>query len=264
MTNQGDEIEIIEYFSAKNCTIKFSDGLIKKNVIYNHIKRGNIKNPYRKTISDVGYLGEGNYSANINGVTTNCYHVWRNMIHRCYSEKYQQKQPTYIGCSVDERWHNFQVFAKWYYENYVEEFELDKDILIEGNKIYSPETCCFVPHEINGLFIKRKIKKDGTPCGVHKHGSKFYVKINIEGQYKVIDFYTTPEEALNCYSFHKEKHIKEVAEKWKNQITKDVYNCLYNYKFSAFIREISGKKIEKEEFEQQKQEVIKRIIDVSK
>jgi hypothetical protein len=82
------------------------------------------------------------------------------MMMRCYSLKWSSKFPTYKDCIVDERWHNFQIFGEWFEENYVEGFELDKDILGKSSKIYSPETCCFVPQEINLMFTKRLERKE--------------------------------------------------------------------------------------------------------
>jgi len=72
--------------------------------------------------------------------------AWENMKQRCYSEIYQKQYPTYKGCYVCDEWLNdYETFKKWFYEHYKESFVLDKDILFEGNKIYSPETCCFCP-----------------------------------------------------------------------------------------------------------------------
>ena len=69
----------------------------------------------------------------------------------CYDENELKKEPSYIGCKVCEEWLNFQNFARWIYDNKYEcdDLELDKDLLIKGNKIYSPNTCCLLPHEIN-------------------------------------------------------------------------------------------------------------------
>lgn len=74
------------------------------------------------------------------------------MFNRCYNEKYQEEQPTYVGCSVSEEFWNFQNFAKWYNQKkYTCSYplELDKDLLYEGNKIYAPSKCCLLPKEIN-------------------------------------------------------------------------------------------------------------------
>lgn len=107
-------------------------------------------------------IGEGNYKVSDNTIVNLNYSTWLSMLKRCYNIEFQFKHSSYIGCSVHEDWHNFQNFAKWYDENYYsignERIALDKDILVKGNKIYSPETCIFVPHNINNLFTKGNIK----------------------------------------------------------------------------------------------------------
>ena len=119
-------------------------------------KKDNIKHPLQKTVYDIGYIGMGKYNTSDNLVL---YDKWSGILRRCCDKKFQEKHNSYKDCIVDERWHNFQNFAEWFEENYnsdvMQGWQLDKDILFKGNKIYSPETCCFVPQEINSLFVKR-------------------------------------------------------------------------------------------------------------
>lgn len=153
---QGCNFKIISYINKLDVTILFEDGYIKDKVKYDNIKKGQVKNINYPSVFGIGYEGIGKYTFN------NSPHIrskWKGMLERCYCEKWHIKKPSYIGCSVDERWHNFQVFAEWFEQNYKDGFELDKDILFKGNKVYSPETCCFVPSEINILF-KRKSRID--------------------------------------------------------------------------------------------------------
>ena len=115
---------------------------------------------YRRTVCGQGYIGEGEFaSCTSDGHRNDYYRVWESMIRRCYSRKVHVKQPTYEGCSVCDEWLNLQRFARWYTENHYavsgETMNLDKDILVEGNRIYSPETCIFVPRRINLAFRRR-------------------------------------------------------------------------------------------------------------
>lgn len=164
LNNEGYWMTIIEYIKAINCTIQFDDGTTLYNKYYNDIIRGLIRNPNHVTMYDRGYIGVGKYKSIENGKNSKSYTAWANMFQRCYDENYHIKKPTYIGCSVVEEWYNFQVFAKWFEENFNHEVTdrlvLDKDILVRGNKIYSPETCCFVPYEINNKFTSRCAVKD--------------------------------------------------------------------------------------------------------
>jgi hypothetical protein len=229
-TVQGFEGVIIEYFGAFNSTVKFSDGTVLKNVHYNRIKNKTLGNPNHKTLFNVGYLGQGNYNTlSKNG--KRYYITWIAMLERCYDEKYQEKQPTYKGCTVDERWHNFQVFAEWMEINYkqtkVGQWELDKDILVKGNKVYSPETCCFVPKEVNLIFNRRYILRGKYPIGVslHRQSNKFKARMG-----KVyLGLFNTERLAFQAYKTAKEQYIKEIADKWKDQIDPRVYQALINY-----------------------------------
>lgn len=165
--------------------------------------KGNVRNVYDKTVFGVGYLGEGKYKTMINKQSTPQYIAWRDMLGRCYDLKLHEKNSTYIGYTVSEEWHNFQNFAKWYDENYynVEGFiiNLDKDILIKGNKIYSPDTCIFVPEKINILFTKRNKCRGKYPIGVdfrkshNKYRSRYSDGIGKEVH---IGYFNTPEESF--------------------------------------------------------------------
>jgi len=236
-TRQGYEIEIIEYIRHNNCTIRFNDErcTILYNIRYDHIKSGSVSNPYHLSVFDIGYLGIGVYTVKINKKTSLCYRVWSDMLRRCYSEKHQNNNITYIGCDVTEEWKCFQNFAEWYYENYDSnimcKWQLDKDILIKGNNIYSPENCCFVPQEINNLFTKTNSKRGEYPIGVslHREG-KFQAFMSVNNKQKYFGLYKTIQEAFQVYKTEKEKYIKETADKWKGLISKKVYEVMYNYK----------------------------------
>jgi hypothetical protein len=154
------------------------------------------------------------------------------MLSRCYNKKVHLIQTTYKEAIVCEEWHNFQVFAEWFENNYKEDWQLDKDILVKGNKIYSPETCCFVPQEINLTLGTKVGKKSTLPVGVHLHIKTGKYKTQIHKNNKVyhIGLFNTPEEAFQAYKTEKEKHIKEVADKWKGKITIDCYRALLKTK----------------------------------
>lgn len=230
-TNEGYEIEIIEYFDSNNCTIKFDDGFIRSNVKYDLIRKGKIKN--RSHFSKMGnfFMGNGIYKSSIKNKLVNSYQVWDKMIKRCYDNGTHLRQPTYIECSIVEEWHNYQNFAKWYEDNYVEGFELDKDILVKGNKVYGPNTCCFVPKYINTLFTKSNTRRGEYPIGIWKYkNNKVRVGININNKTTHLGIFDTLEDAFLCYKLNKEKQIQETILSFKEILPEKVYNALYNYK----------------------------------
>ena len=83
---------------------------------------------------------------------TEAYRRWRHVLYRCYCEDFLNGHPTYKGCYVCEEWKHFSKFNEWFKKHHVEGWALDKDLLVENNKLYSPETCCFIPFEINAIF----------------------------------------------------------------------------------------------------------------
>lgn len=162
------------------------------------------------------------------------YNAWTSMLSRCYSKKYQGKEPAYNGCSVCDEWLLFSNFKKWFDNNYIEGYALDKDIIVKGNKVYSPETCCFVPNKINLLLTSRRNHRGRCPVGVAYRTKlrKYYAQINKNGKREHIGYYDTIEEAFLAYKREKEEYIKEVAQSYfdKGEITERVYDALMNYK----------------------------------
>lgn len=183
----------------------------------------------RIAVYGVGFLGVGEYRSEKNGKSDRAYSKWSGMLERCYSDRYHKLKPTYKDCSVHLDWHNFQVFAKWFKENYVEGFELDKDILFKGNKVYSAETCCFVPREINTIMRPIRKKINGLPNGVRKRGEKFIVSVQLCNIQKYMGSYLTIEKAFCVYKKEKEDGVKIVANKYKDKITPECYNSLINW-----------------------------------
>ena len=231
-STQGETVIIIEYFNNQNCTILFkgSNHIVFK-LKYSSISKGLVFNPLYKSIYNIGYIGIGKYKTiDESSKKTKCYAAWNSMIDRCYNEKYQEKRPSYKSCSVTKEWHNFQNFAKWYNKNYMSGWHLDKDILIKGNKIYSPKTCCFVPAEINSFVLKCDKIRGEFPIGVSKELNNFRVSIRINNKTVHFGKFTTVEQAFNCYKLNKELEFKRVADLWKDQITEQTYKALINYK----------------------------------
>lgn len=95
-----------------------------------------------------GYMGKGKYKSRINGIQPKSYKTWLEMLRRCYCPKSLEKNPTYKDCKVCDEWHNYQNFAKWFDETYIEGHHLDKDIKGNG-KLYSPSTCTWVTQADN-------------------------------------------------------------------------------------------------------------------
>ena len=159
------------------------------------------------------------------------YKHWFSMMSRCYG-KVKEKEPSYIGCVVCDEWLVYSNFKEWFDKNYIDGYHLDKDILVKGNKIYSPETCCFVPKEINNLLNKHSKDRGELPIGVTKRGCRFAARFNMIDVRKQIGYFKTPYDAFCGYKKEKESYIKKVAKEYyeKGAIGKNVYDALMNYK----------------------------------
>lgn len=227
-TNEGGTIKIVRIVNYRNITIQHLDENKHEEVVrFQRVLSGDLKNPYKVTLCGVGYLGSGDYSCQTNNVIDPAYICWKGMLARCYDESTQQRQPAYHGVIVAKDWHNYQNFAGWYYSNpfYGKGYQLDKDILISGNKIYSRDTCCLVPAEINKVFIDKGTNTRGAPPGSYFTRGKYQVKA---GQ-KYVGIFDTAEEASEAYNTARSKHIREIAEFWKNLIDPRVYIAAIAY-----------------------------------
>lgn len=163
------------------------------------------------------------------------YIAWSRMIERCYCPKYQGKNPTYIGCSVDERWRSASAFAEWFcdfqaehYNDFVGKLDLDKDLLIHGNKIYSPETCLLVPHWLNTLFIDCKAIRGEWPVGVSfsKHAKKFQANIRHNMRQKYLGIFDDPHSAHLAWRKAKTAIVQEVIRDHENGLPAIVRTAL--------------------------------------
>ena len=176
LNNFGSKMVIKEYRGCMDIDVYFPEyNWTFKHATYQSFKNGKIKCPYEPSIYGVGYLGEGKYVATENGRHKKEYRIWYDVLRRCYDPKVQEKYPTYKGCTVENYLLNFQNAAEWiknnYYEVLGERMHLDKDILCKGNKVYSRETCIFVPERINTLFVKRDKSRGKNPIGVSQTSS---------------------------------------------------------------------------------------------
>lgn len=157
------------------------------------------------------------------------YNIWHSMMERCYAGL-NDKFPSYIDCTVCDEWHDFSNFKDWFEANYIEGYELDKDILIKGNKVYSPDTCCFVPKTINAFFSSISHSKGDYPLGVSfdKSRNKFIAQITVDGKHIHIGRFNTIEDAFNAYKKEKENALFHLANKYKDFIDDKVHNAILN------------------------------------
>ena len=220
--------KIINYDRSKSIDVQFEDGEILKNVTYQSFLNGSLMHPNYKhksrLILGIGYnSGIKHYSGGYK------YMVWYSILDRIYNKNHEFYY-IYKNCIICDEWKDFQNFGDWYDINFVETFNIDKDILIKNNIIYSPDTCCFVPQEINKLLTNSKNRRGIYPIRVTKSKDKFTGAVLKFGNLISTGNYDTIEEAFNAYKISKEDHIKNVSNMWKHKINNKVYEALINYK----------------------------------
>lgn len=189
----------------------------------------------RELIFGVGISDSGSYPRSVDRKMTKEYVLWKSMLDRCYSTKYQNIRPTYVGCSVSEEFKYFQKFAEWCQEQVgfgVKGHQLDKDIIYKGNKQYNADACAFIPTQINNLLLDSVATRGNFPVGVCFHKSKgcFQSRINKNGKSYHLGYFATDTEARLVYISAKEEHVKLMAEEYKNSIDIRVYDALMKWR----------------------------------
>ena len=227
-SNEGYLMTIVEYKNENNMIIEFQDKYkARKNIRYKEFLNGKVKNPFHKSLCGVGYVGIL-YNDKIDKKS---YHVWSAMIRRCY----ENKNIAYKDWIVCDEWLCYANFKNWFDENYYEidneKIELDKDILVKGNKVYSPNTCVFVPSYVNCVILLNKKQRGKLPvgiCYIEKY-KKYSVSVSINKKRQFIGNYNDISTAFQAYKQAKENEIKRVADLYKNIIPKNVYDALYKW-----------------------------------
>ena len=235
--NSGD-FKILKYNDSYNVEIQFLKTGYETVAKLGHIKSGGVKDPYSPSVFGVGVVGT-KYPAYEYGVVTKEYVLWNNMLQRCYSDSSKKKRPTYEGCEVSDNFLHYEYFYEWCHKQIGFDnkgngnpFHLDKDLLVKGNKVYSENTCVFIPHEINLLLVKRDNNRGEHLIGVywHKKDNAFVAKVaKNKGKREYLGFFKTEIEAFKAYKQAKESFVKEQANKWKDKIDDRAYNALMNY-----------------------------------
>lgn len=236
-TLEGYTVEIIEYTDSSNIKLKFLDkngAVVKTNI--QAARNGSVSNPCHKSVYGVGCYGEPTDDWS---TCKPIYTTWAGMIERVHDVQALDKRPTYRQCSIIDQWYNFANFyewAKYQIGSKTPRWQLDKDIICKGNKLYAPKFCAYVPSQLNALFTKREADRGEYPIGVMRYKTR-------QGKWSLHAMVCDPdlgkaitgsgggtvEECFNWYKSKKEEIIQRQAEKYKSQIDPRVYEALYKY-----------------------------------
>lgn len=188
-----------------------------------------------KLVYDIGF-NDKRYPAKVNNKTIDKYTLWVNMLYRC-TEKLWIKHPTYTGTTCSENFKSYSFFYEWCNQqlnaNEKDEngksWHLDKDLL--SSKMYSEDTCVFIPQRINKLLTKSDSARGKSPIGVcwHKPTEKYQANCQEDSEKRYLGLFNTAQEAFIAYRDCKESFIKKLANEYKSQLDPRAYQALMNY-----------------------------------
>lgn len=230
-STSGLRYELIEYKKVikgngfiRRPVIRFlATGFIKM-VDLKEFKNGSVKDLTQPNIAGIGFIGEGHYKTSKEDAV--CYQTWSDMIKRCYAPKNKQIEHDYKDVEVCDAWHNYQVFAEWFYKHHIEGFRLDKDLQDLTKRYYSPETCTFLPIELNSFFtggLKRGIyysTSKGKWIAQCQNGE--FCASSGKKRQTYLGAYISEEEALKVYKDFKRSKLESLLEEYSDYITPEI------------------------------------------
>lgn len=235
LNNQGRKMTVVRYRVDSDIDVQFENGFVVEHTQYQLFERGTIIDPFCPSLYGVGYMGMRTPYKKSQEYAR-AYEVWSSMMKRCYN-KNCARHTWYTDCEVDERWHNFANFFKWYNEHYYNlpegmgDVDLDKDMKFHNNKIYGPDTCLLIPAPINRMIYHRITTQSNLPLGVtyNKKNGLYRARGRIDRKDVLFGYYPTIEEAFARVKFEKEREIRKTAELYKPYMPEEVYEVVINY-----------------------------------
>lgn len=212
ISNEGYTMTVIDGGDkSANLTISIGSHYTKE-VCAANFRNGLIKFPYKPTHSGVGYMGES-----LTPIHRKSKSVWKGMLDRCYSKDCENRNPTYLDVTVCDEWLNYSVFKSWYIANHVNGWHMDKDLLDNTARVYSPSTCVFLPREVNNfLVVKPRSSSDPKMMGVEERSGNYRVQISIKNKTTTVGTFSTLEEARSAYRKAKMMRTIEFVYKYPN------------------------------------------------
>lgn len=232
-------LTVTEGLSGGYCRVKFEDTGWVTNAKFDNLVYGKVRDKMARTAYGVGVIGS-KYPTSMNGKKVREYSLWLSILSRVYSKSERKSLSTYKGCEVSENFKSYEYFYEWCNNqvgfNSLDEkgkyFEIDKDLLIKNNKVYSEDGCVFIPHSLNTLLVKSNSIRGEHLIGVcyNKKLNKYQANIKKYSKLVYMGLFDTELDAFNAYKVEKELYVKELAQKYQNDIDERSYVALLNYK----------------------------------
>lgn len=170
------------------------------------------RDPFARSFSGVGYMGEGSFSWS--GEHARVYNRWWAMLQRCYTPTTIRVAQTYANCSVEPVWHNYQNFASWLVEqpnHDSKEYQIDKDLIYPGNKIYGPQRCCVIPTALNGALKSASYRGSYGPGVKRVPSGRFEARTKRDGKYVYLGLANSPEEARGLWAENHSQYLLDLG-----------------------------------------------------
>ena len=231
LSNNCGYCTIVEYINTKKVLIRFDETGYERWTSIVNIKSGEVRDPMQPSVFGVGIFGD-TYPSRENGIPVKQYSIWYGILQMSYDEK-QKIKISNVGVTVSDEFQHYTKFYDWCERQtgfYRDGWVIDKDLLVKGNKCYSKENSIFLPIEINSALTTNKAKRGNYPIGITKRCSTYNVNITKHNKLIWLGAFNTVEEAFHKYKTEKEKHLKELAELYKDQLDPRAYKALLEYK----------------------------------
>lgn len=240
-TKYDGDVEVIEYRGSSEIIIRFLDSGNIQTTRQRSLLKGVCVDKGKTKIFGVGVNDYNGIVTRMEGdkkVYDKFYLCWKSMLQRCYDAKELQKHPSYEKNSVCESWHSLSNFKLWFDQNYVEGFQLDKDILTPFTNVYSPETCWFIPQNLNKLLAIKKCPNKLK--GVYLDGKSYSVVIGAgeRGKTTFKKGFTSEEDAYDFYVTNKRDFLIRTLEENKEFLDKEKYYKCYKFWSNCDIVEV--------------------------
>lgn len=226
---------VVEYRNKHDIHVCFLDTGYETSVTLAQMRCGSLRDRWLPTIYGVGIIGDE--VCYVNNKASYDYVVWKDMLDRVYSKK-NHAHTRYSKCSISENFKMFPFFREWcknqkgfgVFDENCKPFSLDKDLLSDKDaKIYSEDTCVFIPNAVNVCVINSQASRGDLPVGVSRCGNRYTARLSTYGKSTYLGIFASPEEAFYSYKQAKEAYVREVAESFKNQMDSRAYVALMNY-----------------------------------
>lgn len=229
INRQGSEIKVIEYENSTKILVEIGETKYQQYVHAGNLISLNVHDKYAPSVAGKGIFGDA-----VVDVKSQVYTSWAGMLKRCYTfyEDKPRARINYEGCEVHEDFLYLPDYINWYGKQIVQpKWHLDKDLLVPGNKVYSPDTCVFLPRALNTFLTLRGNERGPYPLGVtiHENTGHYEAACNRDGKRVYLGVYKTPEAAFAAYKIEKEAYAKDLAERWKDQIDPRAYEALIKF-----------------------------------